>query len=488
VHRRTGRAHSFVYTRCRSRARTPPAQTESGSAPSHPPPAQYQQADATTYYAATDAPVDVSVEAVALNGETTTSAAGAASLPLPPPVATLPVVTSDFHYPVARSDVSNLSPTTTCGLYLGNLAWSVTDAELSDFFCPIGEVTCIRILFDKLNGKSKGFAYVEYARPEDAVTALNVLGNESIHGRQVILAPTTFLGIMRVHGTYKQMPPARKSVRPNGDGSEYEAEQFASHNTNVRGGNAGGNAPGAHPQAHRGMMPPPMMHMPMGGMPGMPGMGMPMGLIGGMGMPMGMPNMGMPMGGMPQMNAPIGGGALPGADLSLGSGGKADSSPRSNALPGSNVSSSPPLLSGGPNGMLRVGMPGVPPVNNMHMGGMNMMNGMGGMMPGMMNGMGFNPMMNPMMNAMGMNRGGPNGINPMMNMNGMNSGMNNNLMHMQGGGGNFNLMQGGGGGGGGGPNQMGQGRGGNQGGGRGGQSSEEAVTLRQCASRVCTAQ
>ncbi len=51
-------------------------------------------------------------------------------------------------------------------LYVGNLAWTVDDDSLRDFFEKYGEVTSTRVITDRESGRSRGFGFVEM--PEEA--------------------------------------------------------------------------------------------------------------------------------------------------------------------------------------------------------------------------------------------------------------------------------------------------------------------------------
>lgn len=51
-------------------------------------------------------------------------------------------------------------------LYVGNLAWSVTDDSLRAFFENYGEVTSARVITDRESGRSRGFGFVEM--PDEA--------------------------------------------------------------------------------------------------------------------------------------------------------------------------------------------------------------------------------------------------------------------------------------------------------------------------------
>ncbi|MEQ1722708.1 MAG: hypothetical protein ABL930_06000 [Pseudobdellovibrio sp.] len=46
-------------------------------------------------------------------------------------------------------------------LYVGNLAFSVTDDELMQAFTGFGNVASARVVMDRMTGRSKGFGFVE---------------------------------------------------------------------------------------------------------------------------------------------------------------------------------------------------------------------------------------------------------------------------------------------------------------------------------------
>ena len=48
-------------------------------------------------------------------------------------------------------------------LYVGNLAYAVTDDRLQQHFAQHGSVVSARVITDKFSGRSKGFGFVEMA-------------------------------------------------------------------------------------------------------------------------------------------------------------------------------------------------------------------------------------------------------------------------------------------------------------------------------------
>ena len=60
-------------------------------------------------------------------------------------------------------------------IYVGNLPWSVTDAELKEKFSEFGNVISARVVTDKFSGKSRGFGFVdmEDSDAEKAIAGMN---------------------------------------------------------------------------------------------------------------------------------------------------------------------------------------------------------------------------------------------------------------------------------------------------------------------------
>ena len=68
-------------------------------------------------------------------------------------------------------------------LYVGNLLFDVTEAELKELFSPYGEVTEVRLIMDKFSGKTKGFGFIEMPSKEEAEKAIAELNGKDMRGR-----------------------------------------------------------------------------------------------------------------------------------------------------------------------------------------------------------------------------------------------------------------------------------------------------------------
>ncbi len=70
-------------------------------------------------------------------------------------------------------------------IYVGNLAYSVTEGELKDAFGEFGEVSSVTIITDKFSGQSKGFGFVEMPNNSEADSAIKALNETALKGRNI---------------------------------------------------------------------------------------------------------------------------------------------------------------------------------------------------------------------------------------------------------------------------------------------------------------
>ena len=68
-------------------------------------------------------------------------------------------------------------------LYVGNLVFSTTEAELRGMFEAHGPVESVSLITDPGTGRSRGFAFVEMTNDADAEKAIAALGGMEVGGR-----------------------------------------------------------------------------------------------------------------------------------------------------------------------------------------------------------------------------------------------------------------------------------------------------------------
>ena len=79
-------------------------------------------------------------------------------------------------------------PVSNRRLYVGNLSYEATESDLEDVFKGIGEVTSVEIIYNPRTHKSKGYAFVEMKRLEDAVRSVDILHNQPFMGRNLLVS------------------------------------------------------------------------------------------------------------------------------------------------------------------------------------------------------------------------------------------------------------------------------------------------------------
>ncbi len=72
-------------------------------------------------------------------------------------------------------------------IYVGNLPWSCSSADLEAMFGAHGEVTAAEVINDRVTGKSRGFGFVQMASDEAANAAMNALNGTEMAGRALVV-------------------------------------------------------------------------------------------------------------------------------------------------------------------------------------------------------------------------------------------------------------------------------------------------------------
>jgi cold-inducible RNA-binding protein len=72
-------------------------------------------------------------------------------------------------------------------LYVGGLAYSVTDAELEAFFAEKGKVVSAVVIKDRDSGQSKGFGFVEMEDDQAGQQAIQDLNGKELNGRAIVV-------------------------------------------------------------------------------------------------------------------------------------------------------------------------------------------------------------------------------------------------------------------------------------------------------------
>lgn len=71
-------------------------------------------------------------------------------------------------------------------MYVGNLDYNTTDKELEELFSQVGTVTYSKVIM-RMDGKSRGFGFVEMESEEQAKAAIEKLNQSDFKGRTIVV-------------------------------------------------------------------------------------------------------------------------------------------------------------------------------------------------------------------------------------------------------------------------------------------------------------
>jgi cold-inducible RNA-binding protein len=97
-------------------------------------------------------------------------------------------------------------------LYVANLAFHLTEDEIQNIFSAAGTVQEVKLILDKLTGKSRGFAFVTMASDGEAERALTQMNGHRVEGRAIAITEAR---------PREERPPGLKNSRPPGNGGGF---------------------------------------------------------------------------------------------------------------------------------------------------------------------------------------------------------------------------------------------------------------------------
>jgi RNA recognition motif-containing protein len=98
-------------------------------------------------------------------------------------------------------------------LFVGNLSFHTTDAELRTLFEQFGEVGSVEVPKDRDTGRARGFAFVEMLNDEDAGKAMAGLNGQEVQGRA-----------LNVNEARPKSEGGGRGGRPGGGGGRFRDE------------------------------------------------------------------------------------------------------------------------------------------------------------------------------------------------------------------------------------------------------------------------
>ncbi|KAK6535633.1 hypothetical protein TWF694_002088 [Orbilia ellipsospora] len=72
-------------------------------------------------------------------------------------------------------------------VYVGNLAWGVTDDLLRDAFSQYGNIQDVIVMRDRDTGRSRGFGFITFSSDDEAQNAISGMHEQELEGRRLKL-------------------------------------------------------------------------------------------------------------------------------------------------------------------------------------------------------------------------------------------------------------------------------------------------------------
>ncbi len=123
-------------------------------------------------------------------------------------------------------------------LYVGNLAYAVTNEDLMELFGQVGTVEKAVVVTDKFSGQSRGFGFVEMADQDGATKAIETLNETDLKGRRIKIDQARDGGGPRGGGGGGG---ERRGGRPGGGGGGFGGGRDRDRGGPGGGGGRGGN-------------------------------------------------------------------------------------------------------------------------------------------------------------------------------------------------------------------------------------------------------
>ena len=72
-------------------------------------------------------------------------------------------------------------------IFVARLSYQTTEDQLRQLFEAFGTVESAKVIFDKIEGRSKGYGFVEMTEDSDGLKAIEDLNDSEVDGRRIIV-------------------------------------------------------------------------------------------------------------------------------------------------------------------------------------------------------------------------------------------------------------------------------------------------------------
>ena len=73
----------------------------------------------------------------------------------------------------------------SCKIFVGNLNYETTQGQLTDLLAEVGEIKDVYLPADRVSGRPRGFAFVEFSTEEEAKEAIEKFNDYEFGGRKL---------------------------------------------------------------------------------------------------------------------------------------------------------------------------------------------------------------------------------------------------------------------------------------------------------------
>jgi RNA recognition motif-containing protein len=70
-------------------------------------------------------------------------------------------------------------------IYIGNVPYSMKEADIEQLFADYGTVLSVKIITDKFTHRSKGYGFIEMENETEAESAIDKLNGQDVLGRNL---------------------------------------------------------------------------------------------------------------------------------------------------------------------------------------------------------------------------------------------------------------------------------------------------------------
>jgi RNA recognition motif-containing protein len=72
-------------------------------------------------------------------------------------------------------------------IFVARMSYQTTEDQLRRLFEAFGEVSSVKIIFDRIEGRSKGYGFVEMPNDDEANQAIQQLNDSEVDGRNIVV-------------------------------------------------------------------------------------------------------------------------------------------------------------------------------------------------------------------------------------------------------------------------------------------------------------